>query len=123
MAPTEAPRLVIKHQLLRGSATKPLRLFQRQRVDSSPQEVAAASKGEVNFGFNPLQSAAHTQSDGILPDAFIRGAVSSPATPQPHYQRRSPTTLISSQPAPPPPPHQKGDTQKLRGAKPAVITG
>lgn len=38
-------------------------------------------------------------------------------------QPRSPTTLISNQPIPPPPSTKKNPTQKLRGAKPAVITG
>lgn len=97
-----------------GVRHKALSLFQRQRVDSSRQEVAAASKGEVNFGFNPLQSAAHTQSNGILPDAFIRGAtVSSTTTPQSHYQPRSPTTLISNQPTSPLP-KKKKDTKAER---------
>lgn len=96
-----------------GVRHKGLSLFPRQRVDSSRQEVAAASKGEVNFGFNPLQSAAHTQSNGILPDAFIRGAtVSSTSTPQSHYQPRSPTTLISNQPTSPQ--QKKKDTKAKR---------
>lgn len=55
MATSGDSRRVITQQLLRPPHTKPRRLFQRQHVDTSPQEAAAASKGEVNFGFNPLQ--------------------------------------------------------------------
>lgn len=34
-------------------------MFQRQRVDTSPHGGRGAVKGEVNFGFNPLQSTTH----------------------------------------------------------------
>lgn len=99
MATSRDSRRVITQQLLRPPHTKPRRLFQRQRVDTSPQEGAAPSKGEVNFGFNPLQSASHTQSNRRLSSG---GPLSPGSYSTVSLLARAPRTLITPPPHPPP---------------------
>lgn len=104
-------RWVINHQLVWPRRTKPRRLFQRRRVDTSPQEVAAPSKGEVNFGFNPLHSASHGQSNGSpAPPSTLHPTTRMLLSEGAHCVQLSHSTLSlpgrPTQPNPPPQNHK-----------------
>lgn len=105
-------RLVIKQRLVRPRRTKPCSVFHRRRVDTSPQEVAAPSKGEVNFGFNPLQSALHTPNQTDPPGCFYQRGPLCPAEPLHSLITAQVSHNANQQPTNPPNRNHKGPVEQ-----------